>query len=112
MSQTPAQRLIRRLRAAGLALPDDVVLTRLYRRREYGDDVAWAWMLTGTGMEGYGRGAVGSPQPVRDLLAYPRLFAQRQQGDWEVGVWSERMQRVLDMPPVAPYLVEPVAPPR
>jgi hypothetical protein len=63
----PTERLLARLREAGMDLPEGVTIQRTYAGREQRNAGAWSWALLGPNGEDL---KAGSQWPVGDLLRH------------------------------------------
>ena len=100
---TPSTRLIGRLRAMGLPVPDDSEIRRTYAGIHQRRDGAWSWTVD----PGSGSAGVGSQFPVAEVLRAGRLIAVKQYGndwDWHVLPWDGKPAKhgeILEAEPCA-----------
>lgn len=84
---TPSARLLARLRAMGLTIPEGYCIGRTYAGAWQRRDGAWSWSTQPPrGDDGIGVPYVGSQFPVGTLLSADRLIAVHRYGDWD-GDW-------------------------
>lgn len=84
---TPSVRLLARLRAMGLTIPEGYCIGRTYAGAVQRRDGAWSWSTQPPrGDDGIGVPDVGSQFPVGTLLSAERLIAVHRHGDWS-GAW-------------------------
>lgn len=86
-SPTPSARLLTRLRAMGLPVPEGASIERTHAGHWQRKEGAWSWQV----LPQLGREGVGSQYPVTKLLHARRLIAIRhhRQDDYHLFAWQE-----------------------
>jgi hypothetical protein len=83
--RSPSERLLARLRAQGVEIPDGARIQRTYAGRCQREAGAWSWSVVNAD-GGDLRQRLGSQWPVGVLLGAPRLIVSRSHRDlgWDV----------------------------
>lgn len=85
---TPAERLIDRLRAMGVPVPEGTVPRRTYAGWAQRSQGAWSWFLDYPAAVP-GLPYIGSHWPLRDLLHRRLMVTLSDSGAWEIDPWAE-----------------------